>query len=199
MKIINYGKQYLDNKDYNEVKKVLKLDVITRGKFVNQFEKKISNLVNSKFSIVCNSGSSALFLSFLALNLKSGDNVIMPAVNFIASYNSAVFFGANIYLADVDKNTGQMTPNNVKECIKKFNIKKLKIILTQYHGGYPENIYEFYRLKKKYNCKIIEDACHSFGASYKHKNKIYKIGSCVHSDLCKEIKIIKKSCGSNNV
>ena len=41
MKIINYGKQYLDNKDYNEVKKVLKLDVITRGKFVNQFEKKI--------------------------------------------------------------------------------------------------------------------------------------------------------------
>ena len=66
MKIINYGKQYLDNKDYNEVKKVLKLDVITRGKFVNQFEKKISNLVNSKFSIVCNSGSSALFLSFLA-------------------------------------------------------------------------------------------------------------------------------------
>ena len=184
MKIINYGKQYLDNKDYNEVKKVLKSDVITRGKFVNQFEKKISNLVNSKFSIVCNSGSSALFLSFLALNLKSGDNVIMPAVNFIASYNSAVFFGANIYLADVDKNTGQMTPNNVKECIKKFNIKKLKIILTQYHGGYPENIYEFYRLKKKYNCKIIEDACHSFGASYKHKNKIYKIGSCVHSDLC---------------
>ena len=40
MKIINYGKQYLDNKDYNKVKKVLKLDVITRGKFVNQFEKK---------------------------------------------------------------------------------------------------------------------------------------------------------------
>ena len=128
MKIINYGKQYLDNKDYNEVKKVLKLDVITRGKFVNQFEKKISNLVNSKFSIVCNSGSSALFLSFLALNLKSGDNVIMP-VNFIASYNSGSFFGANIYLADVDKNTGQMTPNNVKECIKKFNIKKLKLSL----------------------------------------------------------------------
>ena len=184
MKIINYGKQYLDKDDYKHVKKVLETDTITRGKFVNKFEDKISKYVGSKYSITCNSGSSAILMSFLALDLKSNDNIIMPSINFIASYNSAIFLGANIFLADVDCMTGQMSPKNVEDCIKKNKIKKVKIIVTQYHGGYPENVSKFYKLKKKLKCKLIEDACHAFGASYFINKKKYKIGSCSHSDLC---------------
>ena len=131
MKIINYGKQYLDKDDYKHVKKVLETDTITRGKFVNKFEDKISKYVGSKYSITCNSGSSAILMSFLALDLKSNDNIIMPSINFIASYNSAIFLGANIFLADVDCMTGQMSPKNVEDCIKKNKIKKVKIIVTQ--------------------------------------------------------------------
>jgi len=51
-------------------------------------------------------------------------------------------------------------------------------------GGYPENILNFYKLKKKYGFYIVEDACHALGASYKHKEKTYKVGSCTHSDIC---------------
>ena len=50
-------------------------------------------------------------------------------------------------------------------------------------GGYPENIEKFFELKKKYKFKIIEDACHSFGSRYKIKNKIYKVGGCMHADI----------------
>tara|TARA_B100001093_G_C26659951_1_gene941298 strand:- start:2 stop:886 length:885 start_codon:yes stop_codon:yes gene_type:complete len=95
----------------------------------------------------------------------------------------AKFLGAKIYLADVDYENGQMSPQNVLDCCKKFKIKKVKVIVPMYMGGFPENASNFFKLKKKLNCFIIEDACHALGAKYKFKNKTYKIGSCKHSDL----------------
>ena len=107
----------------------------------------------------------------------------MPAVNFIAAYSMASLLGAKIYLADVNPSTGQMTPKTLMECIKRFKLKKIKVILTMYMGGFPENILEFYKIKKKYKSILIEDACHAFGAQYSINNKNYKIGSCSHSDI----------------
>ena len=52
-----------------------------------------------------------------------------------------------------------------------------------YHGGYPENVNEFYEIKKFYNFFIIEDACHALGSEYKFKNKYFKVGSCRHADV----------------
>jgi len=53
-----------------------------------------------------------------------------------------------------------------------------------YLGGYPDNVIEFFNLKKKLKCFLIEDACHAFGAKYMFKNKLFSIGSCMHSDAC---------------
>ena len=78
--------------------------------------------------------------------------------------------GARVVLADVDKNTGQMTPDTLRDCIKRNNLK-IKAIITMYLGGYPENVFEFYK-NKKYKCYLIEDACHAFGAKYSFRNKI---------------------------
>ena len=72
----------------------------------------------------------------------------MPAINFVASHNISRNLGANIFLADVNVNTGQMSPEDVEECIKKFRIKKIKAVLTMYNGGYPSNIEKFQYLKK---------------------------------------------------
>jgi dTDP-4-amino-4,6-dideoxygalactose transaminase len=88
-----------------------------------------------------------------------------------------------VYLVDVDEFTGQITPEKILECIKKNKIKKIHALITMYHGGYPENIENFYNLKKKFNFFLIEDACHALGSKYKYKNKIYNIGSCKHSDI----------------
>ena len=52
-----------------------------------------------------------------------------------------------------------------------------------YNGGYPENVYNFYKLKKKFGCYLIEDACHARSTEYKFNKKFYKIGSCKHSDI----------------
>jgi dTDP-4-amino-4,6-dideoxygalactose transaminase len=183
MKIIPYGRQHIDSQDIKFVSKALKQDLITTGNYVKKFEEKVSKSINVKFAVSCNSGTSAIHLAFMSIGLKKGDVIIMPAINFIAAYNMARVLKAKIFLADVDPLTGQMTPQTLFETIKRNNLKKIKVILTMYLGGYPENVVEFYNIKKKFNCYLIEDGCHALGAKYFFNNKYLSIGSCKHSDI----------------
>ena len=181
--IIPYGKQNIEKKDLVAVTNALKQDKITTGPLVEKFEKNICFFTKSKYSIVCNSGTSALYLAFKAVSLKKNDIVIMPSITFVSSYSAAKILNARVYLADVDPVTGQMTPQNVLDCCKKFKIKKVKILVVMYHAGYPLNADNFNKIKKRLGCYLIEDACHAFGARYKSGNKNFKIGSCKHSDI----------------
>jgi dTDP-4-amino-4,6-dideoxygalactose transaminase len=181
--IIPYGSQKINQSDFYLIKKSLNSSLITTGPYVQLFEQKISRFVKSKYAITCNSGTSALHLSYLSIGIKKGDVVILPAINFVAAANMALSFGAKVYFSDVDFKTGQSNPTLVENCIKKNNLKKVKAIIVMYNGGFPRNIIEFYKLKKKYKCYLIEDACHAFGANYKNNIKNYPIGSCRHSDI----------------
>ena len=80
----------------------------------------------------------ALHLSLMSLQLKKKDIVIMPAVNFVAIYNISKLLDLDVFLADVDPVSGQMTPKTLVECIKKNRLKNIKVIITMYLGGYPE-------------------------------------------------------------
>ena len=183
MKIIPYGRQYIDGHDIRFVSKALKQDLITTGHYVRKFENKILNFLKARYAVSCNSGTSALHLALMAINIKKDDTIVMPAINFIAVYNMAKTMNAKIFLANVDPLTGQMTPKTLLECIKKNKLKKIKAIVTMYLAGYPENVIEFYKLKKKFNCYLIEDACHALGSKYLHNKKYLSIGSCKHSDI----------------
>ena len=182
--MIPYGKQYTDANDVKIVESSILSKFLTNGKFLKIFEKKIKDNVKSKYSLACTNGTSAIYLAFVALNIKKNDVVIMPAINFVACANIASFFGCNIIFADIDVDTGQMSPQTVIACIKKNKLKKISLLITMYMGGHPKNIEEFYKLKNKYKFKILEDACHAFGSSYKSKNLFNKVGSCKHSDIC---------------
>ena len=183
MNFIPYNRQHIDNQDVKIISKAVKQNLITTGNYVKKFENQIKKLLQSKFAISCSSGSAGLHLAMKAINVQNDDKIIMPAINFVAAYSVCRMLGAKIFLADVDPLTGQMTPKTLRECIQKNKLKKIKAIVTMYLGGYPENIVEFYNIKKKYKWFLIEDACHAFGAKYKFKNKKLYVGSCKHSDL----------------
>jgi dTDP-4-amino-4,6-dideoxygalactose transaminase len=183
MKAIPYGRQYIDSQDIRIVSKALKEDLITTGHYVKKFENKISKFLKVKYVASCNSGTAAIHMSLMAIDLKKNDVLIMPAVNFIAVYNMAKLMNAKIFLADVDPLTGQMTPRTLLECIKNNKLKKIKAIVTMYLGGYPENVIEFHNIKKKFKCYLIEDACHALGAKYLFKKNFFLVGSCKHSDI----------------
>jgi dTDP-4-amino-4,6-dideoxygalactose transaminase len=183
MKSIPYGKQYLDKEDLQYLNKAAKQDLITSGKSVKIFENKVSKFLKSKYVLACNSGTAAIHLALIAVNLRKGDIVIMPSINFIAAYSMCKLIGAKVFLADVDCESGQLNYETLLNCIKKNKLKKVKVVINMYMGGYPNHVQEFIKLKKKYKFYLIEDACHAFGSSYKVKNRKFKIGSCKHCDI----------------
>jgi len=183
MNYIPYGRQYIDKKDKKAVLSSLSNSLITTGPLVDKFEKQISKYLKCKYSYVCSSGTAAIHLAMLSVGLRKNDVILMPAVNFIASYNMAQIIGLRVYLVDVDEFTGQITPETTLECIKKNKLKKINSLLVMYNGGYPQYVKEFYYMKKKFNFSIIEDACHAFGSEYEYKNKYHKIGVCKHADV----------------
>lgn len=183
--LIKHNSPQIDRSDLESLKRVFNNNnILTNGPILNQFENTVKSFINVKYAIACSSGTAALHLALLTIGLKKNDTVIMPGINFISSFNVCKNMGLKIYFADVDKNTGQMKPEHVLSCISKNKINRVKAIITMYMGGFPENILEFYKLKKKLKCYLIEDACHAFGAEYNYNKKYFKIGSCKHSDIC---------------
>ena len=180
---INYGSQFIDNKDIRSVSNSLKERLITTGKNVVRFEENLKKKLKCNYVISCSSATSGLHLAYMSINLKKDDVILMPAINFISSFSMAQTMNAKVYLVDIDPKTGQINSKTIKDCIKKNKIKKIKVLITMYLGGYIFDNKEIIELKKKYNFYIIEDSCHALGAKYKSNNKVYNIGSCFHSDI----------------
>ena len=183
MRNLPYGKQFVDKDDEKIVVKSLRQKLITSGNYVQKFERKVSATLKNKYSISCNSGTSALHLALMSINIKKDDVVIVSSITFVAALNMLKNLGAKIYLADVDVDSGQITTTTVQDTIKFNRIKKVKCIITTYLGGHVDEIEEFYKLKKKLKCFLIEDACHALGTKYAVKKKKYFVGSCKHSDI----------------
>ena len=133
-------KQLIDKKDKKIVIDTLSNELITTGPIVEKFESNLAKFFDCKYSFTCSSGTSAIHLAMLSIGLKKNDVVLMPAVNFIASYNMAKNMGLKIYLVDVDEYTGQVTPHKILDCINKNKLRKIRALILMYHGGYPENI-----------------------------------------------------------
>ena len=183
IKKIVYGKQFVDNKDVALVTKALKEETISSGKLVKKFENKLKSIFKSKYTLSCSSGTAGLHLAMMSINLKKDDVVLMPAINFIASYSVAKILGAKIYLVDVDEYSGQMTPELINQCIKENKLKKIKAIVCMHLAGSVKNMLNLYRIKKKYKSILIEDACHALGSKYMHGGKLINAGKCQHSDI----------------
>lgn len=180
--MINYSKQNITKKDISSVIRSLKEEFITTGPATELFEKNFKNKVRSKFAVSCSSGTAALQLALNSINIKKGDVVILPVINFIASLNILELLKAKIYFADTDPITGQMSPKNLLSCIKKYKIKNIKAVITMYNGGDPLNAKAFFKLKKKYKFFLLEDACHALGGKYYSLGNHY-VGSCKYSDI----------------
>ncbi len=181
-KFIPYGCQLITDEDIEEVVKVLKSSLITQGNIVPVFEKSIADKVLASNGIAVNSATSALHISCLALGLSENDYLWTSPITFVSSANCARFCGAKVDFVDVDKDTGLMSINSLKIKLKEAEDKgKLPKILIPVHlTGASCDMEEISQLSKRYGFKIIEDASHAIGGSYKG----HPVGSCKFSDIC---------------
>jgi len=177
--VINLSRQSLCQKDIQSVLSTLKSNKITRGSSVINFEKAICKYTGCKYAVAVNSASSALLLAYKVLGLKPKEIVWTTPVTFVSTLTSALHLGANFDFVDIGKDFNldfELFKKKLLSTKKKFRPN----ILTNVHlRGLPTDQEKFFKLKKKFNFKIIEDASHSLGGSHK-KNKV---GSCKWSDI----------------
>ena len=180
MNMIPYGIQDIDDEDIKSVIDVLKSDFITQGPLTRVFEEKIVNYVGSKYCVSLNSATSALHAACAGLGLGEGDYLWTSPISFVASANCGLYCGAKVDFIDINLDDYSISIDNLREKLNqaKENNKLPKIIVPVHLGGYCSNLIELKNLSEEYGFKIIEDASHCIGGSYKEN----KIGACEYSD-----------------
>jgi len=162
---ISHSKPNIDVKDIQSVEKVLKSGHLVQGKKVVEFEKKFAKFQEAKAAVAVNSGTSALHLSLLALDVGKGDEVIIPSHVCTALLNAVYYTGATPQIVDVDPDDFNISVVAVKKNIT----KKTKAIIVPHMYGHPGKIEDLLNLK----IQLIEDCAQALGAKYQGK----KVGS----------------------
>ena len=138
------------------------------GPHINSFEEKISKISNDSHVAVLNSGTAAIHLALILLDVRIGDNVLCSSFTFAASTNPIVYLGAKPVFIDSEKDTWNMCPTLLENAIIELSLKdeKPKAIILVHLYGYPAKMHEILAISKKYNIPLIEDAAEAIGSSY---------------------------------
>jgi dTDP-4-amino-4,6-dideoxygalactose transaminase len=161
----------LGKEELNEVISILKRGSLTSaantgGKNVQEFEKLTSNYVKSKYAVAVNSGTAALQAALYALDVKAGDEVLLPSFSFVATANAVKSVGAKPVFVDILKENYTIDPLDLKKKIT----KKSRVIIPVHLYGNVAYMNKIIELAKKHNLKIIEDAAQSLGSTYRGKH-----------------------------
>ena len=118
-------------------------------------------------------GSIALSAAYSALGIKANDEVITTPRTFIATSSCAILAGAKPVFADLDEDSGLITPETIEPLIT----SKTKLISVVHLAGWPANMQKICELAKNYNLKVLEDCSQAHGAKLKINNKWFSVGS----------------------
>ncbi len=130
---------------------------------VQALEEQVARFLQAKYTVFLTNATAGFEIAFKFAGLGPGDEVIAPAITFIATIAYPLSIGAKVVLADVDRRTLNMDPADVARKIT----SKTKAIIPVHLGGYPVDMDPIMRLARKHDITVVEDAAHAFGASYK--------------------------------
>lgn len=150
---------------YKVIKNVLDSKKFILGDNTKNFEEEFAKFCGVKFAACVSSGTAALFLSLSSLDVKKGDEVIVPSLSFIASATPILMLGATPKFVDVNKNNFTLEPKEVEKRIT----KKTKGIIPVHLYGHPADMDEINKIAKKNSLFVLEDAAQAHGARYKNK------------------------------
>jgi len=131
-------------------------------KYINLFEKKFATYIDRKYALATSSCTAALHLSYLAVGLKKGDEVLVPNITWIACVEPLYWMGIKPIFADIEPDTWCIDPNDVERKIT----KKTKAILVVDLYGHIADMKRILKIARKNKLKIIEDAAEAVGSEY---------------------------------
>jgi perosamine synthetase len=171
-------KPFFDEEEKLAVNETIESGWIVQGQKVAEFEKEFSKFVNVNYSVAVSSCTTALHLALLLLDVKEGDEVIVPSFTFVATANVVEYVKAKPVFADIDIKTFNISIDSILSIIESKKCKKLKVLM-------PVNLFvlcspldKILKIAKEYNLKVIEDSACGFGSytNGKHSGTFGDIG-----------------------
>ena len=163
---IKFSKVDIRNSDIESVSDILKSGWLTHGQNTKNFENEFKNYTNSRFAVTVSSCTAGLHLSCLAMGLKKGHEVIVPAQSHVATAHAVEYTGAKVIFSDVDPITGNIDFNNFKSKVT----EKTKAVILVHMAGFPCDLRYFVNFCKKRKIKIIEDCAHALGTNFNKRH-----------------------------
>ena len=176
-----YGQQLIDELDIEEICAALRSDFLSQGPKLSEFEDNVAEYCGAKYCVALSNGTAALHLACEVLGLSPDDMGWTSPLSFVASANCMRYCGANVDFIDVDVDTFNISPANVKNKFAQAKKKNVlpKVIMPVHFAGQSCDMDEIKEIADFYGCKVIEDACQSLGGEYLDT----KIGACRYSHI----------------
>jgi dTDP-4-amino-4,6-dideoxygalactose transaminase len=158
----------LSDLDYGEAERSAALRILgskwlSMGPEVEAFESDFAAYVGVRHAIAVANGTAALHLAYLALGLGGGDEIVQPAINFVAAANMSLAVGATPVFADVVALTEPtLDPRSVEELLT----ERTRAVIVMHYGGYFCRMADLQDLCRRRGLALIEDACHAVGGRY---------------------------------
>jgi len=168
---IPFHRTYITEEEISGVVDSLRSGWITMGPKTVRFEEEFNRYIGSKHSVAVNSCTAALHLALKAIDLREGDEVIIPTMTFTATGEVVCYFNAKPVIVDVEKDTHNIDIKKIESAIT----PKTKAIIPVHFAGQPCDMDQIQQIADKYKLFVIEDAAHSLPAWYKER-KIGAIG-----------------------
>ena len=179
--MIPYGRQDITDEDIDAVEVVLRSDLLTQGPAVPRFEQAVAQKCGAAHAVATNSATSALHIACLALGLGPGDRLWTTPITFVASANCGLYCGAQVDFVDIEPGTYNLSVEHLAaklETAKKSGTLP-KILVAVHMCGQPCDMDAVHCLGQRYGFRIIEDASHAIGASFRGE----PVGNCRYSDI----------------
>lgn len=179
--MIPYGRQLIDQSDIDAVVAVLKSDFLTQGPAIPRFEQLVAQRCGATHAVAVNSATSALHIACLSLKVRPGDLVWTAPITFVASANCALYCGADVDFVDIDPATCNLSVERLREKLEAAEAEGRlpKVVIPVHLGGQPCDMAAIAELGGRYGFRILEDASHAVGASYRGE----PVGNCRYSDI----------------
>lgn len=161
-----YGRQSVDEADIEAVAAVLRSDWLTGGPAVEAFENAFAAATGARHAVACASGTAALHLAALMLELRPGDGVVVPSVTFLATANAARYVGAEVVFADVDSETGLMTSETLSAALDRAEAagNTVASVFPVHLAGQMTDMDAMAETAGS-GRTLVEDACHVLGGT----------------------------------
>ena len=160
--MIPYGRQSIDEEDIQAVVDVLRSDWLTTGPKVGEFEEAFAHYVGVSHAVAVSNGTAALHAAMYALDIKPGDEVIVPAITFVATANAVVYQGGTPIFADVSPSNLLIDPQQAEVLVT----HKTKAIVAVDYAGHPCDYDTLRQIATRHGLCLIDDACHALGGGY---------------------------------